>query len=287
MEAYVGGQRVTRGRRKVPAGGAGRATRCKLPSSITTAMARSLAVTNPVVTNPVAIEVLPDDSILILDSPELASFSRVVRIAADGVTAEDSTEKAKTLVEESKRADFQLRGHDFVVVGERLYVAGSDGDQAVAFRIDLEHGFALHALAEFFPMRLFGARALIAGAESPLYDAQDRWVPLVEQRRQRFAHESRLLIPRLDGKQPDCVWHRLLPRTPACRRSARCSWRAAPRTIPRSSALVPVDHRTRPCLRRATRLGAGVVERHARGPCHRTRGSCSSSAPPAATSNSV
>jgi phage tail-like protein len=181
------------------------AMRCKLPSSIALAMARPLAVTNPV-----AIETLADDSILILDSPASASFSRIVRITRDGAVAEDSTEKAKSLVEESKRAGFQLRGHDFVVIGERLYVAGSDGDQAVAFRIDLEHGFALHALAEFFPMRLFGARALIAGAESPLYDAQDRWVPLVEQRRQRFAHESRLLIPALDGKQPDCVWHRLL-----------------------------------------------------------------------------
>jgi phage tail-like protein len=180
--------------------------RCQQPSTITLAMARAF-----VATNPVAIEVLSaDDSILILDSPDTASFSRVVRITRDGTVQEDTTEKAKALVEESKRADFTLRGHDFVVREDRLYVAGSDGDQAVAFRIDLEFGFELHALSAFFPMRLFGARALIAGTDSPMYDSQDRWVPLIEQRRQRFAFESRLLVPELDGKQPDCVWHRLL-----------------------------------------------------------------------------
>lgn len=161
------------------------ATRCKLPSSIATSMARALTAANPI-----AIEVLPDDSILVLDAP-----SSVVRVSADGSSA---------------AVALPLRGHDFVVHNDRLYVAGSDGDQAVAFRIELEHGFALHLLAEFFPMRLFGARALIAGADSPLYDAQDRWVPLVEQRRQRFTHQAHLLIPRLDGKQPDCVWHRLI-----------------------------------------------------------------------------
>jgi phage tail-like protein len=179
--------------------------RCKLPSSITLAMARPLTTSNAV-----SIEVLDDDSILILDTPPLDPFSRVVRITPDGTVFEDSTEKAKSLVEEAERPSFHLRGHDFVLIGKRLYVAGSDGDQAVAFDVDLEQGFALHALSEFFPMRLFGARALIEGAESPLYDAQDRWVPLVMQRRLRFAHESRLLIPDLDGKQADCVWHRLL-----------------------------------------------------------------------------
>ncbi|HYI13095.1 MAG TPA: phage tail protein [Thermoanaerobaculia bacterium] len=185
-------------------------SRCKLPSSIALAMARSLTMNRAV-----AIEVLPDDSILVLDSPPLEKFSRVVRITRDGTVTEDSTEKAKSLVEEAKRPEFQLRGHDFVLFTrderQTLYVAGSEGDQAVAFRLDTENNqLQLHALAEFFPMRLFGARGLIAGAESPLYDAQDRWVPLIEQRRQRFAHESLLLIPNLDGKQPDCVWHRLM-----------------------------------------------------------------------------
>lgn len=180
-------------------------TRCKLPSSITLAMARTLTATNAV-----SIEVLPDDSILILDTPPFDSFSRVIRILHDGTEYVDTTEKAKSLVPEADRPAFQLRGHDFVLIGDRLYVAGSNGDQAVAFRVELTSGLELHALAEFFPMRLFGARALIAGEDSPLYDAQERWVPLVAQRRQRFAHEARLLIPSLDGKQPDCVWHRLL-----------------------------------------------------------------------------
>jgi phage tail-like protein len=42
------------------------------------------------------------------------------------------------------------------------------------------------------------------------YDLEDRWVPLVAQRRARFATSATLYTQSLDGKQPDCVWHRLL-----------------------------------------------------------------------------
>ncbi|HET8797768.1 MAG TPA: hypothetical protein VFO89_08775, partial [Thermoanaerobaculia bacterium] len=198
--------------------------RCKPPASITSNMARTLTVTDAV-----AIEALPDDSILILDTPPLAKFSRIVRIHRDGTTHEASTEVAKSLVEESKRAEFTMRGHDFVAVTDvssrpseasggtpsprvTLYVAGSDGDQAVAFQLDPHgHGTAeLHPLAEFYPMRLFGARALIKSSGQPFYDADDRWVPLIAQKRVRYAREATLLIPELDGKTPDCVWHRLM-----------------------------------------------------------------------------
>jgi phage tail-like protein len=64
-------------------------------------------------------------------------------------------------------------------------------------------------------MRLFGGRGLIAGnplGSSPqvFYDSQDRWVPLIVQRRPRYADQAALLTRVFDGKAPDCVWHRLM-----------------------------------------------------------------------------
>ncbi len=178
------------------------------PSSITMAMALALPVTDAV-----AIDVLPGDDILILDSPPPAAFSRIVRMHKDGTFADASTEVAKNLVEESQRDDFRLLGHDFLYIAAKnvLYVAGNDGNQAVAFELDLDNGgLVLKPLAEFFPMRLFGARALIADLGEPMYDAQDRWVPLVSQKRRRYANESQLIVAPLDGKVADCVWHRLM-----------------------------------------------------------------------------
>jgi phage tail-like protein len=188
---------------------------CRPPVVVTTDMARQIDAGDPV-----AIDVLPDDSILILDTPAGATFSDIIRITDTGSTRV-STNVAADLVEESKRADFTLAGHDFAYQAIRgaggetteniLYVVGNDGNQAVAFQIRFSDSvLELEPLKEFYPMRLFGAKALIPSANGPLYDAQDRWVPLIAQRRQRFAPEATLIIDTLDGKQRDCVWHRLM-----------------------------------------------------------------------------
>jgi phage tail-like protein len=187
------------------------------PSAVTLDLAIAIAAANPV-----AIAALPDGSFLVLDSPPGARFSTIVRYQ-DGTQSGTgvSTVAAASLVEASRRADFGLLGHDFAYVEKRagtqeplddlLYVAGGDGDQAFAFQLTRQgEQIDLHPIAEFFPMRLFGGKSLVVGSGQAFYDLEDRWVPLVAQRRARFATSATLHTQSLDGKQPDCVWHRLL-----------------------------------------------------------------------------
>jgi phage tail-like protein len=92
-----------------------------------------------------------------------------------------------------------------------LCVIGDQGDQAFAFQLTREgEQIGLRPLAELLPLRLYGGKALLEGAGQPFYDLEDRWVPLVALRRARFAGSGELVVQKLDGKQPDCVWHRLL-----------------------------------------------------------------------------
>ena len=178
----------------------------------------SMAVTLPS-THPVSIEALPDGTILILDSDPAKAFSDVFRFRGTAMLgAPATTESAKFLVEEAKRAAFRLVGHDFVYVETALdgtpgvlYVAGSDGDQAVAFVVALgETTLGLEAIRDFYPMRLFGAKALITVGGLPHYDSQSLWVPLVTQKRSRYARRATIYVRPLDGKEPQCVWHRLM-----------------------------------------------------------------------------
>ncbi|HEX3527312.1 MAG TPA: phage tail protein [Thermoanaerobaculia bacterium] len=187
-----------------------------VPAAVTLDLAIPVAAANPV-----AIAALPDGSFLLLDSPPGAAFSNILRYqggaqAGTGV----STAAATALVDLDLRAAFRLLGHDFAYVEtdqtertDLLYVVGQDGDQAFVFQLTLKgEQIVLEPLADFVPLRLFGGKALIVGPGSgqAFYDIEDRWVPLVAQRRARFAPTAVLSVQSLDGKQPDCVWHRLL-----------------------------------------------------------------------------
>jgi phage tail-like protein len=59
-------------------------------------------------------------------------------------------------------------------------------------------------------MRLFGGKALVAAGGQSFYDFDDRWIPLVEQPRQRFEPEAVIFTGIMDGGNPGCVWHRLM-----------------------------------------------------------------------------
>ena len=65
-------------------------------------------------------------------------------------------------------------------------------------------------IADFYPMRLFGSKGIIVSGTQPLYDSQQLWVPLIAQARVRFIDHATFITKRFDGKQPRCVWHRLM-----------------------------------------------------------------------------
>jgi phage tail-like protein len=187
--------------------------------------------------DPVAIEGLPDGTVLVLDRDPGAPFSRVFRYRFAEQLGPPASLAAITGVLAADQADgFTLTAHDFAFVpgdgapdSDRIDVADAAGEQAFAFRVaDGGRGLVLTALADYLPMRLFGGKALVTAGGDVYYDFADRWVPLAAQRRPRYADEAELYTPlglpgdlasppgspgprpAFDGRDPGCVWHRLL-----------------------------------------------------------------------------
>jgi phage tail-like protein len=186
--------------------------------------------------NPVAVEELPDGSVLLLDSPPTSAHSRLHRWNWErGLLSSRSLEHALAGALTDSGAADSVRGHDFVFlpareegggeVAARLVIVGAEGNQAFAFEWqETSAEIKLELIREYFPLRLFSGKALAAGAERAFYDAGERWFPLAAQPRPRFAASAELVIPAaqasraaeqppveaFDGKAPGCVWHRLL-----------------------------------------------------------------------------
>jgi phage tail-like protein len=159
--------------------------------------------------DPIAIEALPDGTVLILDRLPGGG----ARLLRDGI---DQRFGAAAALE-----PFAIDAYDLVFVPAdaratwikgRLYVASAQGNQASAFDMESSGDGALTFTlsAEYFPMRLFGGKGLIAAGSHALYDFADGWVPLTHQRRPRYAASATLQTPVFDGREPACVWHRLM-----------------------------------------------------------------------------
>ena len=93
----------------------------------------------------------------------------------------------------------------------QVFIAAMDGNQCYAFDVfGADNYLDLQARAEFYPMRLFGGKAIVTASDQVYYDFGENWLPLIEQKRPRYEPEATLITFAFDGKQPDCVWHRLL-----------------------------------------------------------------------------
>jgi len=92
-----------------------------------------------------------------------------------------------------------------------LYVVGENGDQVWAFTAGYDSPqLVLSPLGEYYPMHQFGGKGVIAGPSQVYYDSGERWVPLVMQKRPRYLVAGAIVTKPFNGKQPDCVWHKLV-----------------------------------------------------------------------------
>ena len=215
-----------------------RAAPCTLPREIVAADAFPLDANDPI-----AVEGLPDGTVLILDRVSVAVASKVRRYRLDEPLGD-----AVDLMLDNDIVDLELGGglavvaHDFAFVAEhrgtdgsnlldRLYVATAQGDQSFVFLIEQKDDqLHLKSLADYLPMRLFGGRGVVRGCHQAFYDSGDRWVPLAVQHRPQYAEEADVFTPSeltarptrppgplvatrrppLDGREPGCVWHRVM-----------------------------------------------------------------------------
>lgn len=177
-----------------------------------------LPISSPILGfDPIAIESLPDGTVLILDTNSVLGSSVISRY-----------EYSKKLGKEIVLDEFEFAAHDFAFVPEhetsegtisdRLYVVSTEGNQTYAFDISLDDdgNLLLKLLNEYFPMRLFGGKALVVSDTIAYYDFGTSWVPLIQQLRPQYTVEGTLYTPLgegrppFDGRVPDCVWHRLM-----------------------------------------------------------------------------
>lgn len=173
----------------------------------------------------IAIDALPDGGVLVLGRQPAALYRYrgdqllaryVLDDALDGfdnVRASVSGAHDLAFVADAKAPPAGVAG--------TAYVVAADGNQTFAFRLDDSTGNFSFQPA-FHPMRHYGGKALVAVGGGVFYDADDRWIALVQQPRPSFETEAMARFPSrpakekepreqwaFDGKEPGCVWHRL------------------------------------------------------------------------------
>lgn len=180
------------------------------------------------VPDPIAIEDLSDDSVLVLDgSTESASLVYRYRLEAllgapaplsGTANIKDDSEAGVT------RKTLDVVAHDIAYNpdSQLLYAADHFGRQSLAFKLSLEPALSLELQPLYLPMHRFGGRALVAwsaaGTSAVSYDVigggaggevQVRWARLQTINQDAYARQSVLETPVLDGKAQDCVWDSL------------------------------------------------------------------------------
>ncbi|HVG34273.1 MAG TPA: hypothetical protein VM911_14480 [Pyrinomonadaceae bacterium] len=192
----------------------------------------------PEVEYPVSIEGLPDGSVLLLDSPAYLPHavgptpaSRIHHYRMSERLDEPLTLGGDvSVVEElthTSGGQLSVVGYDFAFIAEdhsskgqdTLYVVEREGNQSVVFLLDFKASpRVLKIKTEFLPMYFFGSRALVASGQKLYYDVLSgdggsgeaaRWVQLHSIEEHRYESEATLMMPVFDGKERDCVWHRL------------------------------------------------------------------------------
>lgn len=183
-------------------------------------------------TDPVALVVLADEAVLVMDGQGSDGFALLSLYVGGVLKARASTRVLLDVLDDDEVAGFVLRGHDCALASvaakqpQRLVIASQEGNQAYAFDL-LREGGGLQPVPQrsFLPMRRFGSRGLVRRLpDDPArlpedtglrYDGLGTWLPLVAEKRPRYAGHAVLetsLDARfcLDSGEPACTWHRIV-----------------------------------------------------------------------------
>jgi phage tail-like protein len=177
----------------------------------------ALEMASPIeIGQPLAIEALPDGTVLILDGDSNQVYRyRFGKLLGEG---QDLNKILGELLDRTEGDALHWHDIAFVPNGEAcpdgasgtLYAVNSEGNQAFGFALQADdESWELMLLKKYFPMRLFGGKAIVTAGDAVYYDHQDRWLKLVEKPRRRYTKSGEGETHVLDGKEPNCVWHRL------------------------------------------------------------------------------
>ncbi len=223
---------------------------------------------------PVAVEVLADGAIVVMEDADTVSGFAALSLYVGGVRQQRvSTDVVKDIIDDDDdRQRFVLRGFDMAlaartsvasvpgsadkVLRQHLLVVSHEGNQAIEFALDRQGGgLVLLPQRAFLPLRRYGGvslvnsgRVAVNGDTGAFYESQGRWLPLVDQRRPRYRASAAVSTEAFDGHDPGCVWHRLvldgcIPPGTLVRVASRCADDAA------QLAGLPFDDEPLPLLR--------------------------------------
>lgn len=180
---------------------------------------------------PIGIAALPDGSVIILDSQPTLGYSQVYRYQMDNLIG---LPIPLNQMDVGQTTPYKLLGQDIAfipaaqqpagVVQGTLYIADSLGAQTFSFDYDSsDPAWALEPDPQFLPMLRFGGKALVTSSAGVSYDFDQRWAALAPQPRASFDTDVAWQLPKrdanpianpdccaFDGKEPGCVWHRLM-----------------------------------------------------------------------------
>src|SRR6185369_2347571 len=167
-----------------------------------------------------------DGSVLILDRLDPASPDPVSRLLRYRFGTQQSpalrlTDEIEVVTDGGEKVNRRLDvvAHDIAFANNRLYAVESEGNQTIVFELDPQNWpTQLRMSKEFLPMYYFGSRALVSFRSNVFYDvvggettsdARVSWVQLQVVEQPQFDREGLLYTPALDGRDRDCVWHRI------------------------------------------------------------------------------
>lgn len=183
--------------------------------------------------DPVALEVLPDGSLLVLDGAAAAgASSRLLHFqpgAAPGTLLPPVSIPLPDLSAVVAAGEARpVVGYDLALAPgqDRLLVLEQEGNQAVAYHLHIDRDagsiLSLEPEAAYLPLHYFGGRGLTAGATPDgqlgvFYDVAPRaendqivrWVRLRQIDLPRYARLAHLETPPLDSHGHGTTWHRL------------------------------------------------------------------------------